>query len=272
MKTLTVLLVLAATLFGQPVSADVLVLVHGYLGSADSWERSGINRILDANGWKRTGLFVPGPAGPQLLTTADIQAHNNVYDLNLPSVAPIPVQAQYLLHMLHQVRAIHPDEDIIIAAHSAGGVVARLALVSGGAQQVKQLITIASPHVGTARADQALNLTANHGPFNLVKSFFGGRTYDALRHSRPLLADLTHPRPGNLLNWLNLQPHPDIDYVSVIRTNPAGVPGDAIVPGFSQDMNNVPALRGRSQAVLTPAPHPLGPADAVLLLALLGEP
>ena len=32
--------------------ADVLVLVHGYLASADSWEITGINELLNANGWK----------------------------------------------------------------------------------------------------------------------------------------------------------------------------------------------------------------------------
>ncbi len=271
MKPLKNLILLLALTFNSLASADVLVLVHGYLGSADSWERSGINSILDANGWKRTGLFVPGPAGPQLLTTGNIKAENNVYDVTLPSIAPVPVQAQYLLNMLNQVRAVHPGEDIIIAAHSAGGVVARLALVSGGAQNVKELITIASPHAGTARADQALDITANDGPFNIVKSFFGGSAYDALKHSRPLLADLTYPRPGNLLNWLNLQPHPDIKYVSVIRINPAGLPGDDIVPGFSQDMNNVPALRGKSEVLLTPSPHQLNPGDATALLTLLNQ-
>ena len=270
MKILKHLLPVLLLASSQYAAADVLVLVHGYLGSADSWERSGINSILDANGWRRTGLFVPGPAGPQLLTTGHVQAQNNVYDVTLPSTAPVPVQAGFLGNMLDRLRAIHPDEDIIIAAHSAGGVVARMALVSGGAAQVKKLITIASPHLGTGRAHQALEAT-DDGPFNIVKSFFGGSTYDVLKHSRPLLAELTFPRPGNLLAWLNVQAHPDIEYVSVVRTNPAGIPGDDIVPGFSQDMNNAPALRGKSQLMFTPAPHELNPGDATTLLALLNQ-
>jgi pimeloyl-ACP methyl ester carboxylesterase len=271
MKIFRTLFMLLAMLQSQTGTADVLVLVHGYLGSADSWERSGINSLLDQQGWKRTGLFTPGPTGPRLLTTGNVNADNNVYDVTLPSIAPIPVQADFLQNMLDQIRAVHPDENLIIAAHSAGGVVARLALVRAGAKHVKQLITIASPHLGTSRAEQALDVTADQGPLNVVKSFFGGNTYDTLKHSRPLLADLTYPRPGNLLNWLNLQPHPDIEYVSVIRANPAGVPGDDIVPGFSQDMNNVPVLRGRSLVMITPAPHELNARDAGVILSLLRQ-
>ncbi len=266
MKYLVTLLVF---IFSQAVQADVLVLVHGYLGSADSWERSGINTILDEHGWKRTGLFVAGGAQPKLLTTDNLEADNNVYAVNLPSEAPVVVQADMLLGMLAQIRQLHGSEAITIVGHSAGGVVARLALVRGGAQNVTRLITIASPHTGTSRAEQALDVTANHGPFNMVKSFFGGRDYEALRHSRGLLFDLSRPRPGSLLYWLNVQPHPDISYVSVIRTDPVGFAGDDIVPGSSQDMNNVPALFGKSAVMTTPAGHTLVAQDGVTILDLL---
>ena len=48
------------------LQADVLVLVHGYLANPGSWEQSGINASLDAQGWKRGGLFSNSATGLQL--------------------------------------------------------------------------------------------------------------------------------------------------------------------------------------------------------------
>ena len=118
---------------------------------------------------------------------------------------------------------------------------------------------------------QAIDVTDESGPFGMVKSFFGGDGYDLLRRSRGLLFDLAHPYPGSLLYWLNAQAHPDIEYVSVIRLNPAGYPGDELVPGYSQDMNNVPSIQGSSSIILTPAGHTLVADDAVILLQVLNE-
>ena len=266
LKSLISLLLLTLSQFAQ---ADVLVLVHGFLGDANSWEKSGINSVLDANGWKRAGLFVGSPAGPQLFVRDYGQAKNVVYVANLPSETPVVVQADILNQILNAVRARHPDEPIILTGHSAGGLIARATLILHPQKNIKALITIASPHLGTYRADQALTITNNDGPFNLVKRFIGGNDYVALKHSRALMHDLLPSHPGSFLNWLNTQPHPDIQYVSVIRTNPAGISGDSLVPGYSQDMNNVPALQGKSATFGTPTSHYLVHDDAFALLDIL---
>lgn len=252
--------------------ADVMVLVHGYLGSASSWEVSGINSLLDANGWKRGGLVTsaPGTVTP-LYVGPGQEAANKVYTVDLPAEAPIAIQTDQFLGMLATIQAIHPGENLIIVGHSAGGIVARTALVTAHVPNVKALITIASPHVGTTRANQAIDITDESGPFGVVKSFFGGDGYDMLRRSRGLLHDLAHPYPGSLLYWLNAQYHPDIKYVSVIRITPAGFAGDELVPGYSQDMNNVPGIHGKSAIVLTPAGHTLVADDGMILLQVLGD-
>ncbi len=252
--------------------ADVLVLVHGYLASADSWELSGINTVLEANGWKRGGLITSAPATVTPVFVGPGQtAANKVYTVDLPAEAPIAIQADHFLGMLATIRAMHPDESLIIAGHSAGGIVARTALVTSHQPNVKALITIASPHIGTALANKAIDVTDESGPFGVIKSFFGGDGYDTLRRSRGLLFDLAHPYPGSLLYWLNAQHHPDIKYVSVIRINPAGLMGDELVPGYSQDMNNVPSLQGNSSIILTPAGHTLVVDDGMILLQVLNE-
>jgi pimeloyl-ACP methyl ester carboxylesterase len=249
------------------VRADVAVLVHGYLGSAHSWDTSGVNAVLAAHGWRPLAAVMP--AAPLPPVPAD--AGNSVYTVALPSIAPLAVQADYLSAALRGIEARHPGESVTLVGHSAGGVVGRLALVRGGVGQVQRLITIASPHLGTARALEALDATHDSGPIGWLKDFFGGNLYHTVKASTPLLVDLAPPVPGSLLYWLNAQPHPDIEYVSVIRTTPDGFAGDLVVPGFSQDMNQVPALRGRSSVVAAPSTHELLPGDGVLLAQLLAK-
>jgi triacylglycerol lipase len=252
--------------------ADVLVLVHGYLASADSWEVTGINTLLDANGWKRGGLISSAPATvAPVLVGPGKDAANKVYVVDLPAEAPIIVQTDQFMAMLSTIRALHPDESMIIVGHSAGGIVARTALVRGNIQNVKALITIASPHIGTTLANRALKATDESGMFGGLKSFFGGSGYDTLRRSRGLLFDLAHPYPGSLLYWLNAQQHPDINYVSVVRLDPVGFAGDELVPGYSQDMNNIPAIQGKSSVIITPAGHTLVAEDGTTLLQILNE-
>jgi pimeloyl-ACP methyl ester carboxylesterase len=252
--------------------ADVLVLVHGYLASADSWEITGINSLLDASGWKRGGLISSAPTTiAPVLVGPGKDAANKVYAVDLPAEAPIIVQTDQFLAMLATIQALHPDESLVIVGHSAGGIVARMALVRGNIQNVKALITIASPHLGTTLANRALKATDESGIFGGLKSFFGGSGYDTLRRSRGLLFDLASPYPGSLLYWLNAQQHPDIKYVSVVRLDPVGFAGDELVPGYSQDMNNIPSLQGSSSVIITPAGHTLVAEDGTTLLQILNE-
>ncbi len=256
-------------LLSTSACADVMLLIHGYLGNADSWEKSGINSELNQNDWARAGMFRGSPQGPALYVTEHKDAENLVYVATLPSQAPVGNQADVLKNIIDIIERDHPDSKIILVGHSAGGVVARMTLIRHQLKNVKALITIAAPHVGTGRADQALDITANHGPFNMVKSFVGGNDYNALKHSRGLMIDLRHPQPGNMLYWLNSQTHPDIQYASIIRLNNEGASGDYYVPGFSQNMNNVPALLGRSSTFTTPTSHFLVRQDANTILSII---
>jgi pimeloyl-ACP methyl ester carboxylesterase len=258
------LLILALLLLSTSVQADMAVLVHGYLGSAASWETSGITHALEHQGWHRAGVatargILPAPSAGK---------GNGFYTVDLPSMAPVGVQADLLGRMIIAISQRHPDEPIILIGHSAGGVIARMALVQGRVQNPKALITIASPHLGTLRAVEALEETDDPFPVSVVKEFFAGELYGVVRDSWEVLLDLTPEQPGNLLFWLNRQPHPDIAYISVVRPGPIGA-GDELVPAFSQDMNNVAALKDRSRVVTTPLSHLLQPADGTLLAELL---
>jgi len=270
-KGLITLLVLVASLFSLTARADVLVLVHGYLGGVQSWDMSGITPILQQHDWQRAGTYVAGPAGIQLVPAPGMQARQKFYAVDLPSEAPVLVQVYQLREVLDAIGKAHGDESVILVGHSAGGVVARTALVRGGAGNVKALITIASPHLGTVRAEQALDATDIPFPLSVVTDMFAGDAYDTAMRSRSLYVDLVRPQPGTLLYWLNAQPHPDIEYFSIVRGQSEFGQGDYVVPTYSQDMNNIPALRGRSSLVNIPAHHGLEPVDGSVIVNLLSD-
>ena len=264
-------LVLVTGLFSAAARADVLVLVHGYLSGAQSWDASGITGVLQQHDWQRAGVYVAGPAGIQQVPASGVQAANKFYAVDLPSEAPVLVQVYLLNEILDTISRTHKDEPVILVGHSAGGVVARATLVRGHHDNVTALITIASPHLGTSRAEQALDATDIPFPISMVTDFFAGETYDTAMRSRSLYVDLVRPQPGTLLYWLNSQPHPDIEYFSIVRGSSEAGWGDYIVPAYSQDMNNVPALQGRSSMINVPVSHGLEPVDGSVIVNLLSD-
>ena len=271
----TLCLIIGLLLMNQPLRADVLVLVHGYASNANTWEFSGINHELQAHGWPRAGILTPlGPAGLPIVTGVVPDSENKSFSVNLPAEAPLLVQADYLRAALYGVRQRHSEDRLILVGHSAGGVVARLIVLGDNPYRVDELISIASPHLGTVRAAQGLDVVDSKpffcpGPgVDFLKDMFGGGSYDYLKHSRGVLIDLLPAESGTVLTWLNLQPHPDISYTSVVRKTPFAF-GDELVPAYSQDMNNVPVLRGRVKVLYTDAGHSLNPGDGILLAGIL---
>jgi len=255
----------------SPARADVLVLVHGWAANADTWLQSGILPVLQANGWANAGIVTATPEGGIIhMNAVKTNSKNIVYRVHLPAEAPLQIQAAHLYSMLHFIEKHHPEDKMIIAGHSAGGVVSRLALINPNIPSVKTLITIASPNLGTSRAIQGLDVVHDQpffcpGPgITFLKNVFGGDDYQYLRHSQGALIDLTPATPGSLIGWLNQQPHPDINYHAIVRQA-----GDELVPAFSQDLNQVPQLRGKAKVHLTPANHSLNPADGQLLVDIL---
>ena len=113
----------------------------GYMGIWVVPRLGGERDQCDAGG-QRMAQGNSGRATADLCTRRAIRED---YAMELPSLAPMMVQADHLRAMLQQINAMHPGEPIFIAAHSAGGVVARVVLIRGGVSEVKALITIASP-------------------------------------------------------------------------------------------------------------------------------
>jgi len=256
-------------------SAEVLVLIHGYMGSPMSWEDSRVNDILDRNGWPRGGVIVPDTrkfyAAPPSRRNVG-KSKNISYVIDMPWMRPLDEQANYIDIAMTQIRKMRPDEDITLVGHSAGALAARLWLVQKNPPEVKRMISIAAPNLGTQRAIDALKLTnPKFGPLDAVRNMFGGKLYNTVRHSRELVYDFTPPseRNPNILYWLNQQPHPDIEYISIVREDRRGKDQDWLISADSQDLNNVPVLRGKSKTYIVPQKHPLNPEDGYLLTSVL---
>lgn len=268
-----IILLFFCNLLTSVARADTLVLVHGWAANADTWVHSGIAPILFKHGWHDAGVVTTTPAGVRYFPVfKSVETKNRFYRVQLPATAPLLLQASHLTSQLAFIQNRHPKEDLIIAGHSAGGVVARLVVVRPEYVRIKSLITIASPQLGTPRVFEGLDVVDSKpffcpGPgVDFLKTVFGGSEYQYLKDSRGAMLDLAPAGGGTLLDWLNQQVHPDIQYHSVIRTK-----GDNVVPTVSQDLNQVPALRGRAKVYPTTIAHGLNPLDGELLVKILSD-
>lgn len=253
----------------MPVShalAETLLLVQGYLGEGNPWRQSGVAAVLVSGGWQDGGHLVATPRGV-VGERRTAGRSKTFYTLKLPSDAPLMVQMRAFTPVMQYLRQRHPGESLYLVGHSAGGVLARLYMVQHPEAAVQTLITIASPHLGTASAEAGL--LAGDSPLGWIAPFMGA---DELNRSRGLYHDLAREQSGNLLFWLNRQPHPLASYVSVIHQGGGlfGL-GEMVVPDWSQDMNNVIMLRGRARTVSLVAGHNLTPDDGRIVLEILAR-
>lgn len=274
MKIVTFLrriLLIFSMVLSATVNADVVVLVHGYHSGAYAWETSGISSILKENGWPRAGLYAPSDRTMQFLPGPAKNSVNKSIVVDLPSEAPVALQAHLLSQVLNDVRERYPAEAISLVGHSAGAIVARTALVRANAAGVRRLITIAAPNLGTERTLQALSATDIPWPFSMAADLFAGEGYNTVKRSRHLLIDLLPATPGTYLGWLNSQPHPQIEYIAIVRGQNLNLTGDWMVPGISQDLNNVAAIAGRAKVITVPSTHDLSAMDGAMLASLLNQ-
>jgi len=110
----------------RPAHAPVLLL-HGVLCNAGAWR----------------GTLAP------LAAASD----NPVYTLSYgPPQAPIEIFAEQLAARIDEIRAATGAAKVTLVAHSMGGLVARAYLRRHGAQHVRRLVTLGTPHHGSVHA------------------------------------------------------------------------------------------------------------------------
>jgi pimeloyl-ACP methyl ester carboxylesterase len=230
-------------------SALSVVLVHGFLDNGATWWRAGI---------------------AQQLLTLPVK----VYTPSLPASAPLLVQAAILNDFLARLRLAESQEPLVLVGHSAGGLVARAALLQQPwlnkdlySFNNLALITIATPHTSTDRAFFGAQLLRT--PLGLLPPALG---FGELTAGTRLLEELGDARPGSLLFALNTTPHPPVRYVSLVRSN--AIPfGDFLVPSFSQDLRAVPAIAQvyPVETIVSGSGHFLEFSDGVILRGILAQ-
>ena len=267
---ITSILLFAAT----AIHADSVILIHGWAANADTWKYSGVQSQMMRHGWSDAGIITVDGAGRAILFSAENVSDKRFYKVVLPAQLPLLAQAQLLFSQVNLIKQKHPDEKITLVGHSAGGLVARLMLLNRNAPSVNSLVTIATPNLGTSRAIEGLDVI-DAKPFfcpgpgiDFLKSVFAGDQYQYLRNSRAAVTDMLPVEYGGLINWMNQQVHPDIEYHAIIKQIP-GENGDGIVTARSQDLGQVAALRGKVKLYPVLSEHALNPADGDLLNTIL---
>ncbi len=268
MKMFKQLIVILLFVLVSPLYAKTVVLIHGYHSDGDVWRYTGIAPRLLAGGYADGGHLITTPIGMVRINQRKGQGQGQFITLSLPSEAPLMVQASHLNDYISYIRnKIEPGE-LILVGHSVGGVVARLMMVKSPEHRVDQLITIAAPHLGSGISE--VGVIASQTPVSWFLPVIGA---ESINRSQGLLYDISREQTGNILFWLNRQPHPKAQYVSIVREE-GGIfeDGDMIVPTYSQDMNRIPTLEGRSALVFSVGGHNLIGADGDLLLQILSKP
>lgn len=244
--------------------ADITILIHGYHTGAKTWRNTGIIRVLSSRGWHDISYSgqTLGNSGKYLIA------------VELPSKAPIEVQSAYLSQYLSDIAKSNPRHKIHLVAHSAGGIAARLTLVnnyssfmSGKSSEfipVVQLITIATPHLGSPIAEMLHSASAT--PIGFFAPFFG---MDEINDAEILYKQLSREHKNGFLYWLNRQQHPPIRYTSIVRADGSLISGDIYVPPHSQNMAFIPAINRHSQLILTLGDHGLKFNDGIIISHLL---
>jgi len=111
-----------------------VLLVHGYLCNRACWVR--IARVLQRAGWP--------------VATVNLE----------PPTASIEHFAEQLDRRVSEVLEETGAEQLILVAHSMGGLVARCYLARYGESSVRALITLGTPHHGTERARMGIGRCA----------------------------------------------------------------------------------------------------------------
>ena len=259
-------LIFLLLLSSSVLNAKTIVFLHGYMEDGMSWRNSSVTVPLLQNHWLDGGALRINQHGvqkyPQTISPKD---RDVFYTVELPWTRPLLQQSQFLARYLHAIYSIR-QQPISLVGHSIGGVVARQYLLANHSVPINALISIASPHLGSPFAE--LGLLAIKTPMDDLAK---GAGFEELKDSKILLKELQFEKPNNYLYQLNHQQHPNIAYLSIIRKNKKIAFGkfDYAVPSYSQNMNNIWMLKGKSTVFSSNEGHGLTAIDGWVIAKFL---
>jgi triacylglycerol lipase len=269
MKKLLVLSFLFLSFISNMTKAEILVFVHGYDSSSSVWRNTGIFSYLQSQAWQDAGnltyfqnqIVYQQSLYPQ---TKALKPYRMV-TVDLPSAAPIPIQSAILTSYLIYLQKQDPQQSFSIISHSIGGIVARLSIIENPKLKLKRIITIASPHGGTGMAEAAELIAKT--PISLLAPIVDA---DIINQSEILLDQMQREEPGSFLFWLNRQKHPDIEYISIVRSDGTFFNKDFYVPSVNQDLRGVPGIK-RAISYPSYGKHGLQYRDGFIISRLVNQ-
>ena len=133
---------------GKNVTSYPIVFVHGWMGKAIDYQEYGIK--LDKEGIGKYMGLVEADANISICT---LKWPNDTvvsagYYTEANKDTGIAEYAKELNHAIELIRACTGSEQVILVAHSMGGLVSRKYMADYGDLHVKKLITLATPHYG----------------------------------------------------------------------------------------------------------------------------
>jgi hypothetical protein len=233
-----------STAVGPPAERRIAVLVSGLgtdSGGNSAWEvdTTALGYAdADVVRFSYAGGRAPGP-GVDRPAATPVRARAGAVD----SLDDIPVteftaadsqqdlrtSAARLEELLAEVAAAEPGVPIDVIAHSQGGVVARLGVVTAGADgrlpgTVDNLVTIGSPHQGAPAATGITALQQSPGGQGVLDAVRWSGAADELDDQRPAIPQLSET--SDVLADMRATPIPD-----GVRFTSLGASGDLVVPG-----------------------------------------
>jgi pimeloyl-ACP methyl ester carboxylesterase len=210
-----------------------VILVHGYGNKGDVWLAKGYQDLQSPECLYIGNLETRGGEPTYEFCRQDSwKARYPWYTVNLTDrgFGPIPDSAGELATFIELVKRETGARDVALVGFSLGGVVCREYLTGPGyAGDVKCLVTVSSPHLGS-------EFSALHEFLELLREMSEGassrwvreacrKTEEAVaaevrRHGvnlrAPALEMLCPPEPGNYLHGLNRRVHPsDVRYACI---------------------------------------------------------
>jgi len=217
----------------------ILLLLSSFYANASTIVL--LNGLSQNNDWRLNNI------------DTNLSKYHKVETIRLPYRESIQYQSQFLNEALKKIQG-----DIIIIAHSAGGIVSRNVIVRGNNKNIKSLITVSTPHLGSDLATYG-SILNDKMPF--------GNMFSRVMLPNEASASIPISQLKNrstFLKSLNSQKHPNLCYVSIIKTG--GYINNAFANIHSQDMNNIPGFVNSGQKSLlirSNTGHGLDPSDVI---------
>jgi triacylglycerol esterase/lipase EstA (alpha/beta hydrolase family) len=150
-----------------------------------------------------------------------------VYTVTLePILGSIDAMAVTLANRIEQVLHATGQEEIIVIAHSMGGVVTRAYMVRVGTERIARFITLGAPHHGTRLAGVGLFECAQQMKYHGAWLATLADMEAAAAHEIPTLSiytlndDLVYPPESSVPEWAEHVPVSAVGHVGLLFSEP----------------------------------------------------